>query len=62
MNEWSSEQWGVKWERLKGLALGGVRLKIFINALGKQEDKAGGEIRPGDIKLFWVLIVNGISK
>lgn len=62
VNEWFIEQGEVKWERLEGLALGGVWLKIFINGLEKQEDGAGGEICPGGIKLFRVLFVNGRRK
>lgn len=52
-----NEQEEVKWERLKGLALEWVSLKIFINGLEKQDERPEGEIYPGGIKLFRVLFV-----
>lgn len=38
--------------------MGGASLKIFINGLEKQEDRARGEIYPGGIILCRVLFVN----
>lgn len=58
VDEWSLEQEEVKCERLKGLALEWVSLKIFINGLEKQEERPEDEIYPGGIKLFRVLLVN----
>lgn len=58
VNKWSLEQGEVKWERLKGLALGGAWPKIFINGLEKQEDRARGELYPGGIILCRVLFVS----